>query len=113
MTNLWLSLVGLVVLAVACGAATVGIMKLIKGDLAEGRRELREMAEQLRRGIEDQLNRVQRSSEEQLGRLQSDNNHKLEQMRQTVAEKLEGTLERRPGESFKMIGDRLEMVHKG
>ena len=34
-------------------------------------------------------------------------------MRQTVDEKLQGTLEKRLGESFKFVSDRLEMVHKG
>jgi DNA recombination protein RmuC len=34
-------------------------------------------------------------------------------MRKTVEEKLEGTLERRLGESFKLVSDRLEQVHKG
>ncbi len=113
MTDLWVSLVGLLILAIAGGGATFAILKLIKGDLSEGRRELREMTDHLRRGVEDQLTRVQRANEEQLGRLLTDNNMKLEQMRQTVSEKLEGTLERRLGESFKMIGDRLEAVHKG
>jgi DNA recombination protein RmuC len=34
-------------------------------------------------------------------------------MRATVDEKLQGTLEARLGESFKMVSDRLEQVHKG
>ena len=34
-------------------------------------------------------------------------------MRQIVDEKLHATLEKRLGESFKMVSDRLEMVHKG
>lgn len=113
MTSLWTSLIGLLLLALAGGGATFAVLKLIKGDLADGRKELREMTEQMRRGIEDQLARVQRSTEEQLGRIQQDTHLKLEQMRQTVSEKLEGTLERRFSESFRMIGDRLEMVHKG
>ncbi len=113
MTDLWVSLVGLLILAIAGGGATFAILKLIKGDLSEGRKELRDMTDHLRRSVEEQLSRVQRANEEQLGRLLTDNNLKLEQMRQTVSEKLEGTLERRLGESFKMIGDRLEMVHKG
>ncbi len=34
-------------------------------------------------------------------------------MRATVDEKLQGTLEKRLGESFKLVSDRLEQVHKG
>jgi DNA recombination protein RmuC len=34
-------------------------------------------------------------------------------MRQTVDEKLQGTLDKRLGESFKLVSDRLELVHRG
>src|SRR5204862_4155495 len=44
---------------------------------------------------------------------QNGNELKLDEMRRTVDEKLEGTLERRLGESFKQVSDRLEQVHKG
>jgi DNA recombination protein RmuC len=45
--------------------------------------------------------------------LRTDNAEKLEKMRETVDEKLQGTLEKRLGESFKLVSDRLEQVHKG
>ena len=51
--------------------------------------------------------------ERKLSALQLDNNLKLEQMRATVDEKLHATLEQRLGESFKIVSDRLELVHKG
>lgn len=51
--------------------------------------------------------------ERQLAAMQNDNSQKLEKMRQTVEEKLEGTLERRLGASFKHVSDRLEEVHRG
>lgn len=38
---------------------------------------------------------------------------KLEKMRETVDEKLQTTLEKRLGESFKLVSERLEVVHKG
>jgi DNA recombination protein RmuC len=38
---------------------------------------------------------------------------RLEQMRQTVDEKLQTTLETRLGESFRLVSERLEQVHKG
>lgn len=51
--------------------------------------------------------------EGQLKTLQADNNHKLEEMRRTVDEKLNVTLEKRLGESFRLVSERLEQVHKG
>jgi DNA recombination protein RmuC len=45
--------------------------------------------------------------------LQDGNEKKLDEMRKTVDEKLHDTLEKRLGESFKLVSDRLEAVHKG
>lgn len=45
--------------------------------------------------------------------IQQQNEKKLEEMRVTVDEKLQGTLERRLGESFKIVSERLDQVHKG
>ncbi len=45
--------------------------------------------------------------------IQKNNAEKLEEMRATVDEKLHATLEKRLGESFKLVGERLELVHKG
>lgn len=45
--------------------------------------------------------------------LQDDNGAKLEKMREVVDEKLQKTLEARLGESFKIVSDRLEAVHRG
>ncbi len=50
---------------------------------------------------------------ERLTAIQADNTAKLEEMRRTVDEKLHATLEQRLGESFKLVSDRLEQVHKG
>ena len=62
---------------------------------------------------EAKLNTLRETLERQLKSLQDDNNSKLEQMRATVDEKLHATLEKRLGESFKLVSDRLEQVHKG
>jgi len=48
-----------------------------------------------------------------LEKLRTDNAEKLEKMRETVDEKLQGTLEKRLGESFQLVSERLEQVHKG
>jgi DNA recombination protein RmuC len=45
--------------------------------------------------------------------LQDDNAKRLEQMRQTVDEKLQGTLEKRLGESFRLVSAQLEAVQRG
>lgn len=50
---------------------------------------------------------------ERLDRLRTENEAKLESIRATVEEKLQGTLEKRLGESFSLVSDRLEQVHKG
>lgn len=51
--------------------------------------------------------------ETKLTLLQEENGKKLDQIRETVDEKLHTTLERRLGESFKLVCERLELVHKG
>jgi len=56
---------------------------------------------------------MRRTIEERIKHLQDENSKKLDQMRMTVDEKLQSTLEKRLGESFKLVSDRLEMVHKG
>ena len=51
--------------------------------------------------------------EQKMEQIRSNNETKLEQMRKTVDEKLHETLEKRLGDSFKQVSDRLEQVHKG
>ena len=48
-----------------------------------------------------------------LKQLQEDNAQQIEKMRATVDEKLQGTLEKRLGESFQLVSERLERVHQG
>ncbi len=62
---------------------------------------------------ETRMEGMRQTLEDKLKSIQDDNNQKLEQMRATVDEKLHATLEQRLGESFKLVSDRLEMVHKG
>lgn len=49
----------------------------------------------------------------ELEKMRAGNEAKLEKMRETVDEKLQGTLEKRLGESFALVSDRLEQVQKG
>jgi DNA recombination protein RmuC len=62
---------------------------------------------------ESRLEAVRATVEQRLEVLRSDNAQKLEHIRLTVDEKLHATLEQRLGESFKLVSDRLEQVHKG
>jgi DNA recombination protein RmuC len=62
---------------------------------------------------EQKLERMRETVEKQLHNLREDNGSKLEEMRKTVDEKLNQTLEKRLGDSFKIVSERLEMVHRG
>ncbi|HQE67087.1 MAG TPA: DNA recombination protein RmuC, partial [Bacillota bacterium] len=62
---------------------------------------------------EYRLDRMRDTIEAKLKHLQEDNSKKLDQMRATVDERLSSTLEQRLGESFRLVSERLEMVHKG
>jgi DNA recombination protein RmuC len=62
---------------------------------------------------EDKLESLRKTIEAQLRAMQEDNSRKLEQMRSVVDEKLQSTLEKRLGDSFKQVSERLEQVYKG
>ncbi|MDD2491959.1 MAG: DNA recombination protein RmuC [Bacteroidales bacterium] len=62
---------------------------------------------------EEKLEAMRLELEQKLNSIMKDNSEKLEAMRATVDEKLHDTLEKRLGESFKLVSDRLEQVHKG
>jgi len=62
---------------------------------------------------EQKFDKLQEKVESQLKEIQEKNEKKLEEMRHTVDEKLHDTLEKRLGESFKLVSDRLEQVYKG
>jgi DNA recombination protein RmuC len=68
---------------------------------------------EMQRDQQKQLEAIRGVVDQRLLSLQTDNAAKLEQMRQTVDEKLQTTLEARLGESFRLVSERLEQVHKG
>lgn len=59
------------------------------------------------------LDSIRDTVEKKIGELQKGNEQKLDEMRKTVDDKLNETLEKRLGESFKLVSERLEAVHKG
>jgi len=63
--------------------------------------------------IRNNLTDVRGTLQTQLTTLQQGNETKLDQMRATVEEKLQSTLEARLGESFRLVSERLEQVHRG
>ncbi len=64
-------------------------------------------------GMDERFERLRLAVEQRLQAIQTDNAGRLEEMRRTVDEKLHATLEQRLGESFKLVSDRLEQVHRG
>ena len=61
----------------------------------------------------DYLEKLRNTIDLQIKQLQDSNETKLEQMRKTVDEKLQTTLEKKLGESFKLVSERLESVQRG
>ncbi len=79
-------------------------------------RQLESFATQLTRltqSNEQRFEQLRLAVEARLGAIQADNASRLEEMRKTVDEKLHATLEQRLGDSFKLVSERLEQVHKG
>ncbi len=62
---------------------------------------------------EQRLQAVQGTVDARLRELREENTQQLERMRLTVDEKLHQTLEQRLGETFRLVSDRLDAVHKG
>ncbi|TAL29636.1 MAG: DNA recombination protein RmuC [Spirochaetes bacterium] len=85
------------------------IATLQKGQLDTFSRQIAALAD----SNESRMERMRATIDERMKLLQRDNAEKLEQMRATVDEKLHSTLEKRLGESFKLVSDRLEMVYRG
>ncbi|QOX79126.1 DNA recombination protein RmuC [Trichlorobacter lovleyi] len=62
---------------------------------------------------DSRMEKLRETLQIRLQAIQEDNAKQLEQMRATVDEKLHDTLEKRLGESFKLVSERLELVQKG
>jgi len=105
-----------------------GIRKAVEEDLRKGREESAGAARGLREEVSNSITSMGNSLSEsnhrsfdqirttldtRVKQLQEGNEKKLEEMRKTVDEKLQGTLEKRLGESFKLVSERLEAVQRG
>ena len=85
----------------------------LRDEFSRNREEGASMAKSHREELGKSLENVRGIVDLRLKELQQDNARQIDKMRATVDEKLQGTLERRLGESFKLVSDRLEQVHQG
>jgi DNA recombination protein RmuC len=99
---------------------TESLRSSVTHQLSDSREEANELltrfltaTTEMQREQQKQLEAIRGVVDQRLHSLQTDNAAKLEQMRQTVDEKLQTTLETRLGESFRLVSERLEQVHKG
>ncbi len=87
--------------------------RIVLEEMARGREENATAAKSQREELTASLESVRSIVDLRLKQLQEDNSKQIDKMRATVDEKLQGTLEKRLGESFKLVSDRLEQVHQG
>src|SRR6202171_1217004 len=86
---------------------------MLREERSRGREESANAAKTQREELGKSLEGVRGIVDLRLKQLQEDNSKQIDKMRATVDEKLQGTLEKRLGESFKLVSDRLEQVHQG
>src|SRR6202171_2269895 len=86
---------------------------MLREERSRGREEAGAAAKTQREELGKSLEGVRSIVDLRLKQLQEDNARQIDKMRATVDEKLQGTLEKRLGESFKLVSDRLEQVHQG
>jgi DNA recombination protein RmuC len=95
------------------GVTLVQFSQALQNQLATMARTQNESLSTLTQSNEQRLEAVRATVEQRLELLRTDNGTKLEQIRATVDERLHATLDKRLGESFKLVSERLEQVHKG
>lgn len=106
------------------GADEAKIAELIRKEMRENRSELAANLKNSNDSLDKRMSSLGKLQSENLGALgeriekrlgaiQTNNSEQLEKMRATVDEKLQSTLEKRLSESFKVVSERLEQVHKG
>ena len=88
-------------------------LKVISEQLQQNRSDTNSIAKDNRDELKESLKDLKESIDTRLKSIQEDSTKQLDKMRDTVDEKLQKTLEKRIGESFKQVSDRLEQVHKG
>src|SRR5438876_9178891 len=89
------------------------IDRSLRDEFSRNREEAGAAAKYQREELATSLEGVRSIVDVRLKQLQDDNAKQIDKMRATVDEKLQGTLEKRLGESFKLVSERLEQVHQG
>lgn len=108
----------------AVESTLIKIRETVEGKLEQNRIGVEDNLDKIREAVEikleknrvtmeGNLDKMRETVETKLGTLQEENSKKLEEMRNTVDEKLQSSVEKRFNESFKLISERLEQVHKG
>jgi DNA recombination protein RmuC len=87
--------------------------RMLREEMSRGREENASAAKTQRDELGQSLEALRSIVGQRLRELQEDNSRQIDKMRATVDEKLQGTLEKRLGESFKLVSERLEQVHQG
>jgi DNA recombination protein RmuC len=87
--------------------------KSIRDEVGSTLKQSNESLDRLSTANQQRLDSLRNTVETKLQAIHDDNAKQLEQMRQTVDEKLQGTLDQRLGESFKLVSERLEAVQRG
>jgi len=85
----------------------------LRDEFSRNREEAGAAAKTQREELSKSLEGVRSIVDLRVKQLQDDNAKQIDKMRATVDEKLQGTLEKRLGESFKLVSDRLDQVHQG
>jgi DNA recombination protein RmuC len=89
------------------------IDRSLRDEFSRNREEAGAAAKNQREELTKSLENVRSVVDSRLRQLQEDNAKQIDTMRATVDEKLQGALEKRLGESFKLVSERLEQVHQG
>lgn len=88
-------------------------LALALADARAGRAELGVNFADFEQRLFQRMQAVETTVNERLATIQADNASKLDEIRKTVDEKLHATLEARLGQSFQIVSERLEQVHRG
>ena len=108
----------------AFSEASQNSAKLQRDEAGNSRVELQKSLSESLRNIEAKIAELTESNakkqqqmqitlQTEIEKMSKGNEEKLEKMRETVDEKLQGTLEKRLGESFKLVSENLEAVARG
>jgi len=89
------------------------IDRSLRDEFSRNREEAGASAKNQREELARSLEGIRSIVDVRLRQLQDDNAQQIDKMRATVDEKLQGTLEKRLGESFRLVSERLEQVHQG